>query len=224
MTAGINPARFSASVLDALGVLMLEYVPRNTLIFDPFAGEGRRLGALCSLLGYPFLGNDQVRWQDQDPRVRIADSTMSISYPGRGWPHNHYTVVTSVTYNNGMNDGFIPRDKSKRMTYTVAAGERLPPTNTGRWSGRSGKTGEMWYWKLHHAAVQHWPDLVMVNVKDSIRKGEVYRCVDGWKRLLSDHGYTLVEHVLCPVPSNGFGANGKARVDAESILVCRRTP
>lgn len=218
MTAGINPARYSESVINALRDLIQRYSEPSDIVFDPFAGEGRRLGALCDELGRVYAGSDLVKWANQDPRVEVADSTLPGTYP-----EHAFIVVTSPTYSNGMNDGFIPRDTSRRMTYTVAAGERLAETNTGRWSGRAGKTGERRYWEIHRDCVKHWPTTAIVNVKDSIRAKRVYPCVQMWCHLLGEQGYDIIERVECPVPSNRFGQNHEARLDHEAILIARRS-
>jgi hypothetical protein len=185
-TAGKHPAIFTESIIERLAILIPKNVPFERIIHDPFAGEGVRLGALCDALGYTFTGTDLERWQGSDTRVALGDSTLSGTYPTVP-----YAIVTSPTYNNGVNDHFDPKDDSKRLTYRVRAGHELHPNNTGRWSGRGSKKGEAEYWRLTRNVVTHWPNIAIVNVKDSVRstwEGGIYPLVRLWTELHTADG------------------------------------
>lgn len=214
-----HPAQFTDSIIQELGVLIPAHLPSPShAVYDPFAGVGVRLGALCDRLGVEFSGGDLEEWPGADPRVAArADATAAWTYPRRP-----FVVVTSPTYNNGVNDHFRPRDASRRLTYRSRLGRELHPNNTGRYSGRSSKAGEVAYWRLTREAVKHWPDTVLVNVKDSIRAGEVYPLVEMWSDCLgSEFGYEVSHHpVGCP--GWRFGSNSGERVEAEVILVGQR--
>lgn len=214
VTPGKHPAPYSDSIIEALADLIPKYVPLGYGIHDPFAGEGLKLGALCDKLGRTFTGVDLEQWPYADPRVRQGDSTQWTKYPILP-----YAVVTSPTYNNGCNDHFKPKDDSRRLTYRVALGHELYLNNTGRWSGRSSKKGESKYWELTNEVVKNWPSIALVNVKDSIRKDEVYPLVDMWGNLLLDHGYDIEDCVFVQTPGWRVGSNNKARVKFEAILV-----
>ena len=212
---GENPAPFTYSIVDKLSELIPDYVPPGHTIHDPFAGGGRRLGGLCDQMGIPFTGTDLEPWDDRDPRVSIGDSTLSSTYPVAP-----YSVITSPTYNNGVNDHFHPQDGSRRLTYRAAAGHELHASNTGRWSGRSSKKGEDEYWRITREVVKNWPSVALVNVKDSIRAGETYPLVQLWTDLLVEYGYDVLrEDVECP--GWRFGANHEKRTSTEAILVAR---
>jgi hypothetical protein len=215
-TVDKHPAVFTDSIVTALERLIPAHVPADHIVHDPFAGEGVKLGALCDKLGYKFRGTDLENWRGKDKRVWVGDSTFAIHYP-----HDPFAVVTSPTYNNGVNDHFDPQDESKRLTYRVRAGHELHPNNTGRWSGRGSKKGEAEYWRITRECVKHWPDVALVNVKDSIRStwdGGVYPLVRLWTELLEEHGYGVSSEDVA-VPSNRFGKNGNARLDHEVILI-----
>lgn len=218
-TVAHHPAPFTESIIEALAVLIPQYVPEGHVIHDPFGGEGARLGALCDRLGYDFTGTDLESWLDKDKRVIVGDSTNGGTYPV-----NPFAVVTSPTYNNGVNDHFKPQDASRRLTYRIRAGHPLHPNNTGRWSGRGSRKGEVEYWRLTRDVVKHWPDIALVNVKDSVRstwEGGVYPLVRLWTELLDELGYSVLsEEVACP--GWRFGTNSQARLDNEYILVARR--
>lgn len=216
-TDGKHPAPFTDSIIERLADLIPANIPVGYVIHDPFAGEGIRLGALCDRIGYPFTGTDLEAWLDADPRVIVGDSTDPGTYPL--FP---CAIVTSPTYNNGVNDHFAPKDASRRLTYRVRAGHPLHENNTGRYSGRGSKRGEEAYWRITRDAVKCWPDRALVNVKDSIRrKTEVYPLVALWTDLLIENGYE-VEQVDVPCPGWRFGTNSQARLDTEAILIAVR--
>lgn len=215
-TTGKHPAPFTDSIIEALADIIPERIPPWRIIHDPFAGEGKRLGALCDRLGYVFTGTDLEPWLDADPRVAVGDSTDPTTYP------LGFAVVTSPTYNNGVNDHFEPKDDSRRLTYRVRAGRELHENNTGRYSGRGSKRGEEAYWRITNDVVKHWSDIALVNVKDSTRAGEIYRLTRMWENLLADHGYDTIDWVDVPCPGWRFGSNSEVRADSEVILVATR--
>lgn len=210
-----HPAPFSDPVIDALRVIIPQYLNPGELVFDPFAGEGIRLGALCDELGVDFAGTDIEEWGG-DGRVGVGDSTRIETYPQ--YP---FVVVTSPTYNNGVNDHFAPRESSRRLTYRVALGRELNERNTGRYSGRGSGKAELEYWALSRACVAHWRETVVVNVKDSIRDGAVYPLVRKWRAMLGGFGYATR---VVEVGAAGwrYGENGEARVDGEAIIIGTR--
>lgn len=216
-TANAHPVPYSATIIEALADIIPEHVPEVLAIHDPFAGEGVRLGALCDRLGIVYTGSDLEKWRGHDKRVTVGDATERASYP----THPH-AVVTSPTYNNGVNDHFRPgaTDTSRRLTYRVAAGHALDETNTGRWSGRSSKKGEATYWRLHEEALKCWPAIALVNVKDSVRAGATYPLVEKWHAMLNAFGYQVTE-VGVDVTGWRYGANAEARSTTEAILIGR---
>lgn len=159
-------------------------------------------------------GADRVRVLSVTPlgeRLIQGITTTTGTYIGEGYLHHN-------TYNNGVNDHFDPKDDSKRLTYRVRAGHELHPNNTGRWSGRGSKKGEAEYWRITRECVQHWPDVVFVNVKDSMRAGEIYPFVSIWIDLLHGYGYQIRNsRVACP--GWRYGSNHDARLSTESILI-----
>jgi len=215
---GANPAQYSASIIDWLRhhLPQLTFANTDLIIHDPFAGAGLRLGSLCDELGLTYSGRDLELWDPRDERVKVGDSTLARNYPS-----SPYIICTSPTYGNGVNDHFKPKDTSRRLTYRVALGHALHPHNTGRYSGRGSRKGELEYWRLHEECVKHWPDVVVVNVKDSIRKGKVYPLGTKWRVLLMRYGYTITTHKV-PVSGWRYGTNHDAREDFEWVLVGQR--
>lgn len=216
-TESRHPAPFTDSIIDALAELIPEHVPARWVIHDPFGGEGVRLGALCDRIGYEFTATDLEPWLGGDSRVAVGDSTVAETYPNKP-----YAIVTSPTYNNGVNDHFLPKDASRRLTYRVAAGRALHLNNTGRHSGRSSRKGEAEYWRITREVVNCWSSIALVNLKDSTRSGEVYPLVQLWADLLLEYGYELTRiDVECP--GWRFGTNHEARTDTEAILIAKRS-
>lgn len=217
-TKAKHPVPYSEPIIEALGPLLIEHAPLTRIVgvHDPYAGEGVRLGALADRLGYTFTGTDLEEWEGHDARVRLGDATDPTTYPRYA-----HAIVTSPTYNNGVNDHFAPSedDTSRRLTYRVAAGHELHPNNTGRWSGRASKKGEAAYWRLSEATVRCWrAPVCFVNVKDSIRSGEVYPLVEMWRLMLIGFGYEVTP---VPVGVSGwrYGANAERRATEEAILI-----
>lgn len=213
----LNPAPFSDNIIDALRDLIPEHVPAGFTVFDPFAGHGTKLGALCDELGYTFAGRDLEKWTPRDKRVKTGDATRVKTYPA----HGLWVVVTSPSYNNGVNDHFKPSDTSRRLTYRSRLGHELHPHNTGRYSGRASARGEEEYWRLHDECVQHWPDIVIVNVKDSYRAGKLYPLGAKWIGLLKRYGYAVHAEKV-DVRGWRYGTNHEARREFEWILVGKR--
>src|SRR5262245_36940298 len=116
-TVGTNPAVFSDAIIDNLHIIIPRCWPTITHLHDPYAGEGTKLGRLCDELGLEFSGGDLEKWKDRDERVVVANAINHSSYPT-----TEYAIVTSPTYNNGVNDHFLPREDSTRLTYRVRAG------------------------------------------------------------------------------------------------------
>lgn len=216
-----HPSRFNTDVLDAMVPTLLGW---DLPIHDPFAGTGERLGALATRLGLTFSGTEIEPEFIVDFRVVPGDATRAESYPF--WRH---CVVTSPVYPNGMADHFHAQDTSKRHTYRQALAEtighdrELHGHNMGRYGPRGGKEAARAHWALASMAVLHWPDHVLVNVKDFIIAGTTYQVVNRWRLLLQGAGYAITT-INVPVRGQGFGANRDARVDYETILVGERIP
>jgi hypothetical protein len=133
-------------------------------------------------------------------------------------------VVTSPTYPNGVSDHWEPQERSQRYTYRTALGHDLDPDNSGRYSIRKGAKALDLYWAIVRSAVQCWADRganALVNVKDFIHDGDVYKLADEWCDLLRSCGYQVHHRVKIPVKGMRNGANREARLEYEEIIVAR---
>jgi hypothetical protein len=181
-----HPAQYSPEVIDVLRTL----IEPGSYVYDPFAGTGLRLGALCDEIGAVFAGGDIEDWPGHDRRVGLADALDPMSYP-MSYPKSGINpiVVTSPVYQNkrlgDYPNGPTPNTKTKgRRDYGIALGRPLHPNNLARVTGRKSKEAD--YWRLHAAAVKLWPDRVIVNVDLPI--------MDRWVALLHDAGYLLTDY------------------------------
>jgi hypothetical protein len=190
-------------------------------VHDPFAGTGERLGRLCDELGFEFTGTEIEPEWIVDARVHRGDSTDADAYPT-----GEYVIATSPSYPNGMADHFKASKIEGRNTYRQAlartrggADRPLHVNNTGRYNIRRGQHIEAQYWTLVRAAVAHWPDRAVVNVKDFYYENtKIYPLVDKWTELLGDYGYEIVDRTDVETPGQRYGANPE-RVEAEAVLV-----
>ena len=219
-----HPCRFTPAVLDALAPVIEGF---GLPVHDPFAGTGERLGALCDRLGVGFSGTEIEPEFIVDPRVQPGDSTRAGTYPAV--PH---ILITSPVYPNGMTDHFEARDGSRRHTYRQALATNLGRdrplhiNNMGAYGNkiRRSHRSEQQHWGLATACLAHWPDTVIVNVKDTIARGERVPVVATWAGLLTDAGWGVTDWIVVDVHGQRHGANGHARVDHEVILVAQKAP
>jgi hypothetical protein len=212
-----HPAQWSAEILKAMTPAL---VMLNMAVHDPFAGTGVRLGALCKSLGLTFTGTEMVREFIVDERVKPGDSTTLDGYPAQP-----YAIVTSPVYPNGMADHFKAAEPETRHTYRQALhrlrGEDSPLSerNMGRWSIRSGTKAFERYATLASCAISWWyPSVALVNVSDFYVGDDIFPLVRFWRELLGHAGYKFAADIEVKTRRQGHGANGKRRVDHETVL------
>jgi hypothetical protein len=101
--------------------------------------------------------------------VQKGDSTQPETYPTGA-----FIVCTSPPYPNGCGDHFKATRYQDRNTY-VHLYQRLndgvytplPETSLARYNMRRGADIEARYWQLARDVAQHWPEHVVLNVKDN---------------------------------------------------------
>ena len=186
-------------------------------ILDPFAGTGK-IGLLKDL---GFKG--KIICNDLE-----AEYSEIKYYSVDEWLHQDAefihcekvdTIVTSPTYGNRMADSHNARDLSKRMTYKHQLGRDLTNGNTGvmQWGEK--------YKQKHIACYNHWRSLLnkdgllVINISDHIRKGQIVNVAEWHKQTLISLGYKFVSETKVPVSRLRFGANNKLRIDYEYIFV-----
>jgi len=203
-----HPAQFSPSVLVELGRRLCP----GEAVFDPFAGLGRRLGALCDRIGATFEGVDIEAWPERDFRVSVGDATDPASYPPPP-----FTVVTSPVYfDNRISTDYVsgPRPTTKlagRHAYGISLGRALDARNLARLC-RPGR--EAAHDESHGQAVEHWPGRVLLNVDGPI--------ANQWCAILVLAGFAVVE--VAPVVTRRLGgvANRDKRAAHEVVIEAQR--
>ena len=128
-------------------------------------------------------------------------------------------ICTSPTYGNRMADHHNAKDGSKRVTYKHFLGRDLNEANTGRmqWGDKYRQKHLEIYKEC--ARVLKNGGLMIVNVSDHIRKGQVMNVVEWHKEALTNFGMKLIDEIKIETPRMGFGQNAKSRVQHECILV-----
>lgn len=209
-----HPAKFSEVLLPYLAQALLGY----RRVLDPMAG----VGTLRKIRPDAVMVEIEREWAEQAPGasgIAIVGDAANMDFFQDG---EFDAVCTSPCYGNRMADNFEARDGSKRNTYRHALNRELHPGNTGQfnWTRRDR------LYQITHQKIwcEVWRVLrpggrFVLNISDHIRKGQVAPVTRFHHLLLVRMGFGLVEHIRVKTPRNGFGQNGKLRVDYESILI-----
>lgn len=215
-----HPAVFTDSVLDAIRIVISKEARNKNkviTILDPFAGIGK-VHKLAGHIAETFGVELEPEWANQHKRNIVGDATaLPFSTSRFG------AIVTSPCYANRMADNFHARDSSERRTYRTFLG-RSPSDNSAaamQWGPE--------YKSLHKQAIDEMyrvvesSGLICVNMKNHIRKGKEQKVVEWWIERLLLIDCTLVEVVRIPTPGYRYGANNKARINGEVLIVVRKT-
>lgn len=216
MTATRHPAKYSGSVIDAIGEWVSESDP--VVVLDPFAGVGTITRLFEGGVGVEL----EPEWASQGERGRmiVGDATR---LPIRTASID--VVVTSPTYGNRMADHHDARDASRRNTYRHALGRPLHERNTGmmQWGDN--------YRRMHREA---WSEarrvlrprgLLIVNVSNHVRRGVEEHVVEWHLAELFALGLRLrgVRYVI--TPRLRYGANRDKRAAHEFVIcVAKESP
>lgn len=213
-----NPAKFSPQILDVIREQIQTYNVQGVAL-DPFAGTGR-----VHQLAGPGLRTVGVEiepeWAAYHPDTRCGDSRklMSLFKPGESFD----AIITSPTYGNRMADHHEAKDDSVRNTYRHKLG-RMPSegsTAVLQW-GEAYRELHKEIYRACHLKLNR-DAVVILNVKDHVRGGEVVQVSEWHKLAWAMMGWTPLDTIQVPVTGNGYGANGKARVPHEDVHVMRR--
>jgi SAM-dependent methyltransferase len=130
-------------------------------------------------------------------------------------------ICTSPTYGNRMADHHNAKDGSKRITYRHCLGRPLNEENTGKMQW--GEKYRQKHIEIYNECLRVLKPkgLMIVNVSDHIRKGQVVNVVKWHKETLINFGMELIDEIKIETPRMGFGQNAKSRVQHECILVFR---
>jgi SAM-dependent methyltransferase len=216
-TAVRHPAKFTPSVLDAIGEILdaeAERIGQGLRVLDPFAGVGG-IHALADR--HETIGVElEPEWAAAHPDTSVGDATDLDHVDGA-----FDAVATSPCYGNRMGDTYDGRDGSRRRTYRISLGRDLSDGSAA---------GLQWgsaYRLLHAKAIDEMVrvtspgGLLIVNMSNHIRDGREQLVVEWWVRQLLEVGSSIVEIRPIGTPRFRDGANNDARVDAEHLIVVR---
>lgn len=215
-----NPAVFSDPIIEALAKILLGEKIKS--VFDPMAGSGK----ITKVREYGFRGklacNDiEKGWDRYDAQLGVTWSHVDAAHLKNKRAGSVECVATSPSYGNRMADSHEAKDDSRRISYTHNLGRPLKEGNTGamQWGER---------YREKHVAI--WQEmyrilrpggLLIVNVSDHIRNGEVQK-VSAWHvKALREIGFTLSSSKKVKTRRCKFGAN-RERVEHENIFVFRK--
>jgi DNA modification methylase len=189
-------------------------------ILDPFAG----IGKIALIKNYGFTGkiicNELEKEWTETGKYNVDEWHVGDA-ANMDWAENHFfdAICTSPTYGNRMADHYNAKDRSKRITYRHFLGRPLNEQNTGKMQwGEKYRQKHIEVYKECLRVLK--PDgLMIVNVSDHIRKGQVIAVVDWHKEVLINLGMKLNKTIEIETPRMRFGQNAKSRVRKECILV-----
>lgn len=207
-----HPARYSEGLIAAFAAI-LDELGGITEVIDPFAGTGR----IHQLLdhNYNTTGIEiEPEWAQMHART-ITGSALAIPFPDDSFE----AVVTSPTYGNRLADSHNASDPERRRSYTHDLGRPLSTDNSGamQW-GDDYRTFHIAAWTEARRVLIDGGHLLL-NIKDHIRNGR-RQMVPAWHlETLLGLGFNYLWHEDVATPSMRAGANGEARIAAETIFV-----
>lgn len=223
-----HPATFSKNVLETaadiintdISLAIFPYAKYK--ILDPMAGIGgiHKLTKLCYPHHVLTYGIElEKEWAEQHSGTAQGNLFDLLKKPQY---RNFDCIFTSPTYGNRMADHHEAKDGSHRRTYKHYLGRDLSENNSGQMQwGRE-------YQMFHHEAWNVCYDtlkpggLMLLNISDHIRKGEVVPVTAFHIFALQKAGFHLVRPHKVITQRYRFGANAEARVPNEYIIEARK--
>jgi tRNA G10 N-methylase Trm11 len=215
--------RHPAKYTDKFIPIFADLLKGKKKIIDPMAGTGK-IGKIkeCGFQGIVYANDLEFEWivqaKDNNCDVFSMYDAAKMRYNDKEFDG----ICTSPTYGNRMADSHIAKDNSKRNTYTHTLGRMLHDENTGKMQwGEKYKNKHIEIYKEFHRVLSD-DGIVIINIKDHIRKGKIINVSDFHKSTLESIGFVLIDSIEVPVNSLGFGANGSVRLPYENIYVFRK--
>lgn len=214
-----HPAPFSQNILDL--VLEKGLLPARGIVLDPMAGIGR-IHMLATETRHMLGVEIEEVWAAAHPDTIVGDAT-ALQFGANSFD----AVMTSPCYGNRYADHHNAADGSYRRGYThdirAMTGDparQLSLMNSGRYYAWNPE-----YEGIHRLA---WREVYRVlkpgrrfilNVSDFVRYGRVVEVVAMHIGICTELGFKLVERYDVPTPRMRYGANSRARVETEAVLV-----
>lgn len=215
----IHPARFSDAILDRIEMLLDEH-RISGLVLDPFAGTGRvhRL----STTNRQTIGIEiEPEWAATDSRTIVGNALCLPLLDD-----SVDAIVTSPCYGNRFADHHRARDSSFRRSYahdlrrlTGDPERQLHADNAGLLQfGPAYRSFHRGAWS-ECARVLKRGGMLILNVSDFVRRGELVGVVSWHVEELVGLGFRVVDSVDVETPRLRYGANSHARVGSETVTV-----
>ncbi len=199
-----------------------EHLHGYNKVYDPFGGTGKiALIREFGWCGELYCSEIEPEWTCRHEGIDhwfIGDSSKT-NFIQDGF---FDAICTSPTYGNRMADHFEAKDSSKRITYRHRLGRVLSEDNTGRmqWGEKyKNKHQEIYAEVLRTLRPE---GRFILNISDHIRAGKIISVSQWHIDSLVDLGCIVEKEIKIETQRMGFGANAKARVEAELICILRK--
>lgn len=204
-----HPAKFSLSILVELEKILAPY---HGNLLDGFAGTGR-----IHELARPGLQTWGIEiepeWASMHPRTLLGDA---LNLPFKDESFSIY--CTSPVYGNRFADHHHAKDASTRRSYTHDLGRAVNRNSLGTIHfGERYKYFHKIAWQEAYRVLKPG-GLMIVNVSNFIKNFEEVHVV-GWHALELAAQFRFHAEIKVATPRMRYGANHKARVETESILI-----
>jgi SAM-dependent methyltransferase len=214
-----HPAKFS----DVMIPIFAQKLQGYDRILDPMAGTGKIARIRDRGWEGEIYCNDlEPEWVDpkiSEDGLPVFWSFMDAAKMTQFNDDFFDAICTSPTYGNRLADHWNRKEFSVRHSYTFDLGHDLHPENTGKmhW-GESYMIKHIAIWR-ECLRVLRTTGRLIINISNHIRRGKEIDCVSFHKTVLTQAKCKIVEEIPVKTARLGYGANNKARVDYEWILI-----
>lgn len=232
-----HPAPYSVELIEPIVEMLKPWAPNDEEpnlgieyekmpMYDPMAGDGKRLASIAALLGVPHRGSELEPEFIADPLVTARDL--------RDYTGSHAIVVTSPAYGNRLADQYLgtPAERElraatgkvpRRRGYAVALGRKCSPG-----SGAALQWGQK-YRDLHFMLFQHVicynvvdGGVLLLNIASHFRGGEYQPVAEWYLGVMVGLGMILVDYRFIETPGYRDGDNRDDRVGGEHLMLWRK--
>lgn len=210
-----HPAKFSASVLEAVEQVLDER-EFTGYILDPFGGVGG-IHDLWTNTRFTYSVELEPEWAFQRAGFcsMHGDATQLTFRDG-----SFDAVVTSPPYGNRMADSYAGDAKeSRRHTYRIALGRPLTEGSAASLQWGTKYQAAMTQALSEMDRVLRPGGLVILNLSNHIRQGQLVPVCDWYLRQADALGLVLEDEVPVATPRNRHGANAELRDTNEWLFV-----
>lgn len=218
-----HPARYSKEILSLVERQRL--LPDVGVVLDPMAGVGG-IHTLATATRKTVGIELEPEWASAHPDTMVGNC-LRLPFGKASFD----AVMTSPCYGNRLADHHRAKDPSTRRSYTHDLQHVTGDPDRQLHADNSGtlRATKEEYWAFHARA---WAEVARVvrpggrfilNVSDHISRGAVVPVVERHTDLVLLSGFELVKEFTVATRRLRYGANNRARVPTESVLVFDRS-